>query len=104
MKRFKASRDSIKFEFEFADGSIAEFEYLEPNTKQIEAMAELGDDNLSVSEVMERVKTLLNELIIGDPKLKKAMLKELETNGNIYDFNSQLSEELGKLKKRGSKG
>jgi len=98
VKKFSAKLKSFKFEFEFGDGSVAEFEFRDLNTKQIKEFSAIAD--MSDDERYELHLKLLNENIKGDKELKSKMIEELEESGNIYDFIASLQDELGKLKKR----
>ena len=98
MKKFSAKLKSFKFEYEFEDGNVAEFEFRDLNTKQIKEFSTIAD--MSDDERYELHLKLLDENIKGDKTLKAKMIEELEDMGNIYDFITTLQDELGKLKKR----
>ena len=96
MKKFKASRKGFKFEYEFADGTVEKVEYLEPTTKQIDDGVALDDD---VSERLTFTKEVLRACLKADDDVVSRIIDEQINNANIYEFKTQLDEELGKLKK-----
>lgn len=98
MKRFSARLTEFPFEFEFLDGSKAEFKFRDLNTKQIQEFSKVGD--MSDDERYELHIKLLEENILGDEELKEKMIEELEEYGNIFEFVAGLQEELGKRRKR----
>ena len=92
--KLKAKRASVKFDYEFIDGSEEKFEYLEPTTEQIDGAFEHDD---SVIDRLRYAKIGLHDCLRGE-KVDELMA-ELETNGNVYEFKAQLDEVLGKRKK-----
>jgi len=98
MKKFSAKLKELPFEFEFLDGSKAQFRFRDLNTKQIQRLAEIP--NMDEDEKYQLYIDLLRENIIGDEDLKEKMIEELEEYGNVFEFVQSLQEELGKLRKR----
>ena len=96
MKKFKLNRKSVVFEYEFENGETVELKYMEPTTEQID-----GSFKDNVEEKLSYTKEVLRECLSGDEKDIKRVIKEQIKYGNIYEFKSQLDEELGKLKKKG---
>lgn len=94
--KLSAKRREIEFEWEFADGETAKFTYVAPSSKQIDDGATLTE----VHDLLAYSKKVLSENISGDKKLIKKMFKELDENGNIYEFKEELDIALGKLKKK----
>lgn len=98
MKKFRKNRKSLKFEYEFEDGTVEKVEYLSPTTKQIDKSVSL-DDSDSVLDRLDYTKDVLKECLKADAKVVDAIIEEQTNESNIYEFKVQLDEELGKLKK-----
>ncbi len=96
MKRFRKNRNFIEFEYEFEDGEVAKFKYLEPTTKMIDE----GIDKKETKEQLDYIKNTLQECLVGDSEKKERMIEELYEDGNLYDFKGELDEAVGKLKKK----
>jgi len=97
MKKFKVNRKSVKFEYEFNDGTSEKVEYLEPTTNQIDEAISIGED---VAERLAFTKNILRDCLkAGDESIVEKIIKEQTEYANIYDFKNTLDEELGKLKK-----
>jgi hypothetical protein len=95
--KMKARVPEVQFDWEFKDGETAELSFKGMNTKQLDAVADT--DGKSNSELLANQKKLLESNLVGDKKLIKKMLKELEISGNIYDTLTELNEAVGKQKK-----
>lgn len=93
--KFKAKRISVKFDYEFADGAEAQFEYLEPTTELIDGAFEHDGD---VAERLKYAKTVLRECLRGERV--DDLIADMEKNGNIYEFKAALDTELGKRKRK----
>ena len=100
--KLRAKRESIDFDYEFKDGTVVKFKYLEPTSEMIDRSIEL--DESGVKERMDYVKEVFRECVQGDSELVEKMIDELMNDGNIYEAKAQLDEELGKRKAKGSKG
>ena len=100
--KLKAKRDSIDFDYEYNDGTVVKFKYLEPTSEMIDRGFDLDDDN--VKDRLEYVKEIFRESIKGDTELVEKMIVELMEEGNIYEAKVQLDEELGKRKAKKQKG
>ena len=98
MKKFSAKLTEFPFEFEFLDGSKAEFKFRDMNTKQIQEFSKIGE--LDDDERYALHIKILQENVIGDEDLKEKMIEELEEHGNLFEFVGNLQEELGKRRKR----
>jgi len=97
MKKIKLQRKSAKFEIEFPDGAKYEYEYFEPTTKQIDKGLDIDDTKGRLSYAKETLKESLKSKTDG--AVDKLIEYQLD-NGNIYEFKSELDEELGKLHKK----
>lgn len=95
MIKFKAKRDSLKFEYEFKDGSVEKVEYLSPTTKQIDRGVSLEDD---VEARLTFTKEILKECLKAGKGVKAKIIEEQENDSNIYLFKDALDKEMGKLK------
>ena len=100
MKKFKANRKSVKFEYEFLDGTVEKVEYLEPTTNQIDRAMAFDDDN-DVSERLDFTKEVLRECLKADDAVVSKIIEEQTNDSNLYEFKNSLDEELGKLKAKG---
>jgi len=99
MKKFKQDRASVGFEYEFKDGTSAKFEYVEPNSKQIEEMVEVSEKG-KTSKVLKLARKQLRENLRGDESAIDKMMDEFMQNGNIFkDLKEPLDEMVGKQKK-----
>ena len=97
-KKYKLNRKSIEFEYEFADGTSATFEYLEPTTEQIEES--FNADGLK-AKVEHAKEVLIENLKSDDISHVDKLINEQTKYGNLYELKVSLDEELGNVKKRG---
>ena len=96
MKKFKASRAKVKFEYEFEDGEVVVVKYLEPTTNQIDKSVDIED----TKERLSYTKEVLKECLVCDEDVKEKLLQEQMQDSNIYEFKALLDEELANAKKR----
>ena len=94
--KIKAKRESIKFDYEFPDGTTVGFEYVEPTSEMIDEGLEIDDGDTKAK--LDYVKRVFRECIRGDEELKEKMIDDLMRNGNIYETKAALDEALGKHK------
>lgn len=94
--KFKATRPSIKFDYEFQDGSTATLEYLSPTTRMIDGAVAMDED--TTINKLDYTKDILQECLKGSSDVIEALVKEQIEDGNIYEFKAALDEALGKQK------
>lgn len=92
----KKTRLSIKFDYEFQDGTNEELTYFAPTTKMIDKAIEI--DAMDYKTQLEDSKTILKSCIEG--KRAEDFINELESFGNIYQAKKDLDSELGKLRQQ----
>lgn len=93
--KLKKHRASIKFEYEFEDGTVEELEYFGTTSNQIERAVSIKEDD--VKGQLDFTVSLLKENIKG---VNVEKLIEEQRDTNIFDFKEILDIELGKLKKK----
>lgn len=99
MKKFRAIRKKITFEYEFKTGETVKLEYFEPTTQQIDSSLSIGDN---VEDRLRHTKDVLKASLRADnDEFVDKLIEEQTEHANIYEFKNELDEELGKLKKRG---
>lgn len=95
------SRKFIEIEVEI-DGEKHIFKYYEKNTRQIDALKELGKDKETPMYKYEDLnKEQFFDNFKGDENILSEIIEFYNENGSFYEFRNKCDAELGKRKKRG---
>lgn len=93
--KLKQNRNSVKFDYEFLDGSVEKVIYKAPTTKQLRVALQISDSDIN-AQLDFTIKTL--QECLECERVEEIIAEQEEAN--IFDFKELLDIELGKQKKR----
>ena len=93
--KLKQNRNSVKFEYEFLDGSVENVIYKAPTTKHLRSALKISNQDIN-AQLDFTIKTL-QECLEGE-RIEEIIAEQEEAN--IFDFKELLDAELGKQKKQ----
>jgi len=93
--KLKQNRNSIKFDYEFLDGSIEKVVYKAPTTKQLRTALQISEKDINAQ--LDFTVNTLKECLESE-RVNEIIAEQEEAN--IFDFKELLDLELGKQKKQ----